>query len=191
MRPRAFVIPLLATRGRRFRRVETAEHVRRTPVARVLAGLRESCRSVRVRQLEGTNAANRSPIPPRGVRHVWRGGTIVPVGRGAADIGARKFRFRALGPHAGRFLSEWRQRIRRFRPFRERLGVDIDRIRTAARLRALSLLPGYSADFFDGKHYVMKGGSTRTAASMLRRSFRNWFQPHYPNIYSSLRLVSA
>ena len=51
--------------------------------------------------------------------------------------------------------------------------------------------PGYSADFFDGKHYVMKGGSSRTAASMLRRSFRNWFQPHYPHIYSSFRLVSA
>ena len=27
---------------------------------------------------------------------------------------------------------------------------------------------GYSADFFDGKHYVMKGGSPRTAACMLR-----------------------
>ncbi|MGB9469677.1 MAG: SUMF1/EgtB/PvdO family nonheme iron enzyme, partial [Candidatus Acidiferrum sp.] len=31
--------------------------------------------------------------------------------------------------------------------------------------------PGYSADFFDGKHYVMKGGSARTAAPILRRSF--------------------
>jgi iron(II)-dependent oxidoreductase len=51
--------------------------------------------------------------------------------------------------------------------------------------------PGYSADFFDGKHYVMKGGSARTAASMLRRSFRNWFQPHYPYTYSSFRLVEA
>jgi gamma-glutamyl hercynylcysteine S-oxide synthase len=48
---------------------------------------------------------------------------------------------------------------------------------------------GYSADFFDGKHYVMKGGSARTDASMLRRSYRNWFQPHYPYIYSSFRCV--
>ena len=40
--------------------------------------------------------------------------------------------------------------------------------------------PGYSANFFDGKHFVMKGGSPRTDACMLRRSFRNWFQPHYP-----------
>lgn len=49
--------------------------------------------------------------------------------------------------------------------------------------------PGYSADFFDGGHYVMKGGSARTAAVMLRRSFRNWFQPRYPHIYASFRCV--
>jgi len=50
--------------------------------------------------------------------------------------------------------------------------------------------PGYSANFFDGKHYVLKGGSSRTAASMLRRSFRNWFQPHYQYVYSGFRCVS-
>jgi iron(II)-dependent oxidoreductase len=51
--------------------------------------------------------------------------------------------------------------------------------------------PGYSANFFDGKHYVMKGGSARTAASMLRRSFRNWFQAHYQYVYVGFRCVSA
>jgi ergothioneine biosynthesis protein EgtB len=49
---------------------------------------------------------------------------------------------------------------------------------------------GYSADFFDGKHFVMKGGSAQTAASMLRRSFRNWFQPHYPHVYAGFRCVN-
>ena len=49
---------------------------------------------------------------------------------------------------------------------------------------------GYSADFFDGKHFVIKGGSPRTAACMLRRSFRNWFQPHYQYIYAGFRCVS-
>jgi len=49
--------------------------------------------------------------------------------------------------------------------------------------------PGYSANFFDGKHFVMKGGSPRTAACMLRRSFRNWFQPHYPYVYAKFRCV--
>jgi len=49
--------------------------------------------------------------------------------------------------------------------------------------------PGYSANFFDGKHFVMKGGSARTDTCMVRRSFRNWFQPHYPYAYSSFRCV--
>jgi gamma-glutamyl hercynylcysteine S-oxide synthase len=52
-----------------------------------------------------------------------------------------------------------------------------------------SFYPGYSANFFDGKHFVMKGGSPRTAACMLRRSFRNWFQPHYPYVYATFRCV--
>ena len=49
--------------------------------------------------------------------------------------------------------------------------------------------PGYSANFFDGAHYVMKGGSARTAACMLRLSFRNWFQPHYQYVYAGFRCV--
>jgi gamma-glutamyl hercynylcysteine S-oxide synthase len=49
---------------------------------------------------------------------------------------------------------------------------------------------GYSADFFDGKHFVIKGGSARTAACMLRRTFRNWFQPHYQFAYTGFRCVS-
>lgn len=49
---------------------------------------------------------------------------------------------------------------------------------------------GYSAPFFDGKHYVLKGGSARTAACMLRPSFRNWFQPWYPYVYAGFRCVS-
>jgi ergothioneine biosynthesis protein EgtB len=49
---------------------------------------------------------------------------------------------------------------------------------------------GYSANFFDGKHFVMKGGSTRTAACMLRTSFRNWFQAHYQFVYAGFRCVA-
>jgi gamma-glutamyl hercynylcysteine S-oxide synthase len=49
--------------------------------------------------------------------------------------------------------------------------------------------PGYSADFFDNRHYVMKGASARTAACLLRRSFRNWFQPQYPFVYAGFRCV--
>jgi formylglycine-generating enzyme required for sulfatase activity len=48
---------------------------------------------------------------------------------------------------------------------------------------------GYSKNFFDEEHYVMKGASPRTAACFLRRSFRNWFRPDYPYVYASFRLT--
>ncbi|HEX5431132.1 MAG TPA: SUMF1/EgtB/PvdO family nonheme iron enzyme [Bryobacteraceae bacterium] len=49
--------------------------------------------------------------------------------------------------------------------------------------------PGYSANFFDGDHYVLKGGSCATSARLLRPSFRNWFRKDYPYAYSTFRLV--
>jgi iron(II)-dependent oxidoreductase len=49
--------------------------------------------------------------------------------------------------------------------------------------------PGYSANFFDGRHYVIKGGSAQTAAPLLRRSFRNWFRSDYPYAYAGFRVV--
>jgi gamma-glutamyl hercynylcysteine S-oxide synthase len=55
---------------------------------------------------------------------------------------------------------------------------------------AFPFYAGYSANFFDGRHFVMKGGSARTAACMLRRTFRNWFQAHYQYIYTGFRCVS-
>jgi formylglycine-generating enzyme required for sulfatase activity len=48
---------------------------------------------------------------------------------------------------------------------------------------------GYSANFFDGQHYVIKGGSPRTAQCMLRPTFRNWFQPRYQYVYAGFRCV--
>jgi formylglycine-generating enzyme required for sulfatase activity len=48
--------------------------------------------------------------------------------------------------------------------------------------------PEYSADFFDGQHYVMKGASTATARELLRPSLRNWFRGHYPYVYATFRL---
>jgi len=56
--------------------------------------------------------------------------------------------------------------------------------------QASAYYPGYSANFFDGKHFVIKGGSARTAACFLRSSFRNWFQPHYQYVYAGFRCVS-
>lgn len=48
---------------------------------------------------------------------------------------------------------------------------------------------GYSADFFDGQHRVLKGGSARTARRLLRRSFRNFYRTNYPYVYAGFRCV--
>jgi len=53
--------------------------------------------------------------------------------------------------------------------------------------RPSPLYPVYSADFFDGTHFVMKGGSPATSPEFLRRTFRNWFQAHYPYPYAAFR----
>jgi formylglycine-generating enzyme required for sulfatase activity len=55
--------------------------------------------------------------------------------------------------------------------------------------QSTSYYPGYSADFFDGHHYVVKGASARTAAQLTRRSFRNWYRSEYPYTYTGFRLV--
>jgi formylglycine-generating enzyme required for sulfatase activity len=50
--------------------------------------------------------------------------------------------------------------------------------------------PDYSADFFDGKHFVLKGASWATDADLLRPSFRNWYQAHYPYVFAKFRCVT-
>jgi|SRR5579884_312566 len=54
---------------------------------------------------------------------------------------------------------------------------------------AMASYPQYSADFFDGKHKVMKGASPVTARELIRRSFRNWFYADYPYMYAKFRLA--
>lgn len=49
--------------------------------------------------------------------------------------------------------------------------------------------PGYSANFFDGAHFVMKGASPRTARRLARPSFRNWFRADYPYAFATVRLA--
>lgn len=55
--------------------------------------------------------------------------------------------------------------------------------------QTFSFYPGYSKPFFDGEHFVIKGGSAQTAARLLRRSFRNWFRREYPYVYAGFRCV--
>jgi ergothioneine biosynthesis protein EgtB len=99
----------------------------------------------------------------------FRGWDPVPVGAFPAN--------RSAFGVAGLLGNGWEWTASPFAPFKG--------------FRPFACYPGYSADFFDGRHYVLKGGSARTAACLLRRSFRNWFQPHYPYVYAGLRCVSV
>ncbi len=105
-----------------------------------------------------------APAPDHGYldMHRWD-----PVGVNACPEGRSSFGIEGL------LCNGWEWTSSLFEPF--------------PGFQALSCYPGYSANFFDGQHYVLKGGSPRTERCMLRRSFRNWFQPHYQYVYAGFR----
>lgn len=47
--------------------------------------------------------------------------------------------------------------------------------------------PGYSQNYFDGEHRVLKGGSWATRPWALRSSFRNWYHPGVRQIIAGFR----
>ncbi|KAF2859265.1 DUF323 domain protein [Piedraia hortae CBS 480.64] len=54
----------------------------------------------------------------------------------------------------------------------------------------MSLYPGFSADFFDGKHNVVLGGSWATIPRIAgRKSFVNWYQRNYKYAWAGARVV--
>ncbi len=55
----------------------------------------------------------------------------------------------------------------------------------------MAIYPQYSADFFDGEHYIVKGASPVTSRNHVRRSLRNWYRPEYPYVYATFRTVSS
>lgn len=57
--------------------------------------------------------------------------------------------------------------------------------------QAQSFYPGYSAPFFDGRRFVLKGAAARTASELVRPSFRNWFQPRFPYVQAKFRCVTS
>ncbi|PSN62280.1 hypothetical protein BS50DRAFT_561514 [Corynespora cassiicola Philippines] len=57
---------------------------------------------------------------------------------------------------------------------------------------AMPLYPGYTADFFDGKHNVTLGGSWATHPRIAgRKSFVNWYQRNYPYVWAGARVVQS
>ena len=99
---------------------------------------------------------------------------------GDATARARRLDFSSWDPEPAGSASGRRQRVRRRGSRRQRLGVDVDDVRAVPRVSRVPSYPEYSADFFDGEHFVMKGASPATARELIRPSFRNWFRPRYP-----------
>ncbi|MFQ5797132.1 MAG: SUMF1/EgtB/PvdO family nonheme iron enzyme [Bacteroidota bacterium] len=46
---------------------------------------------------------------------------------------------------------------------------------------------GYSEEWFDGKHKVLRGGSWATQGPLLRSSLRNWYHPFVREIFAGFR----
>ncbi|KAI1142131.1 C-type lectin protein [Hypoxylon sp. FL0543] len=56
--------------------------------------------------------------------------------------------------------------------------------------KPMALYPGYTADFFDGKHNIVLGGSWATHPRIAgRKTFVNWYQRNYPYPWVGARLV--
>jgi ergothioneine biosynthesis protein EgtB len=92
-----------------------------------------------------------------------------PVPVGSYPAGASAFGVHDL------YGNGWEWTASRFQPFRGFVP--------------LPTYPGYSADFFDRRHFVLKGAAPATAFELVRRSFRNWFRPTYPWVHATFRCV--
>ncbi|KKA27112.1 hypothetical protein TD95_001129 [Thielaviopsis punctulata] len=63
-------------------------------------------------------------------------------------------------------------------------------LREYSGFEAMKLYPGYTADFFDGKHNIVQGGSWATHPRIAgRRSFVNWYQRNYKYAWVGARIV--
>ena len=166
--------------------------VRGNSAATGLARLCESRRGRGVCALGREVAAHRSRVAARRLWHAGRKGEVLSVGQTSRPIPSiGNFDFRPLGSDAGECFSA---RAAALSAWMDMLGNGWEWTSTVfAPFPGFEPFPfyrGYSADFFDGKHFVMKGGSARTAACMLRPTFRNWFQAHYQYVYAGFRCVS-
>ena len=134
-----------------------------------MAGVREPRRGARVRALAGTPPADRSAsisaprsAIPRGARPRF------PWGEAAPDARHGNFDFAQwaptpVGSHPDG-ASAW--------GVHDLIGDGWEWTDTAFEgfpgFSPMPRYPGYSADFFDGKHAVLKGASWATGASLIR-----------------------
>ncbi|TPX65133.1 hypothetical protein SpCBS45565_g05383 [Spizellomyces sp. 'palustris'] len=68
-------------------------------------------------------------------------------------------------------------------------GTVLDRSEEDGYIKS-EVYPGYSSDFFDGKHNILLGGSWATVPRIAEReSFVNWYQRGYPYVFAGFRLA--
>ena len=94
-----------------------------------------------IRALGGLAIADGGRVPSRGLRYAAGRRARVSVGRRRPGAALRQLRFCALRSRAGRRASRRHERLGRRRLDRQRLGVDLDAVRAAARLRADGIVP--------------------------------------------------
>jgi formylglycine-generating enzyme required for sulfatase activity len=115
--------------------------------------------------------AGAEALPPDGSRGNFDFDHWEPVPAGSRPAGASAWGIEDLAGNGW----EWTSTI--FAPF--------------PGFRPMTCYPEYSAEFFDGQHFVMKGASPATARELVRRTFRNWFRPNYPYVYAKFRTVAG
>lgn len=57
--------------------------------------------------------------------------------------------------------------------------------------KAMAEYEEYSVDFFDGKHFVLKGSSPATHPALIRDSFRNFYQRQYRFMFAKFRCCKS
>jgi ergothioneine biosynthesis protein EgtB len=117
--------------------------------------------------LAGERAFPWGDAPPDGTRGVFDFSSWDPEAAGGHPIGASAWGVEDL------IGNGWEWTSTTFGPF--------------PGFQAMASYPEYSADFFDGEHFVMKGASMATAKELLRPAFRNWFRARYPYVYATFR----
>ena len=158
--------PVADLLGRTRRRVVSARRLRRASASAFVAGLRDAPTSRSLRGVGGKAAADRSRISSRCVRDARRPRARVSVGRRGAQRRVRQLRLCAFRSRTGRRASRRRERLGR----RDLIGNGWEWTSTPfgpfPGFEPMASYPQYSADFFDGKHYVMKGASPVTAREL-------------------------
>ncbi len=164
-----------------------ARDVRAGPAARGLARLRLARGGAGLRPLEGETAADRGGVSPRRLRDARAARSAPTRGeKNEPDETRGNFDFRRSDPvPVGSFpagASAW--------GVEDLVGNGWEWTSTVfggfPGFEPMASYPVYSTDFFDGKHWVMKGASPATAKELLRRSFRNWFRGNYPYVYADV-----